>query len=359
MRIVLDNIIFSLQRAGGISGAWAALIEALLKRPGLSLTFVERDDARHNIFRAALDIPASMILKARHLPLTADRYMPVRLGEDAPFLFHSSYYRTCTNPNALNVITLHDFIYEEAHAHSSLAVMVHSAQKNHALRNAAAIACISGTTKTKLLQRIKGLEHNAIIKVISNPTVCCRGTKPDAGPSGSYILYVGGRGSYKNFHIAAHAAALQGMPLVVAGAPLSRSETAYMDSLGLCYTEVVYPDNARLCQLYCGAFCLLYPSSFEGFGIPIIEAQSCGCPVIIGDSDACREVGRDSVLRADSLSAESLAACIARLRDDNVRHALIDKGLKNARRFNNNDIVNAYVSLYTEVQAKAEARRLG
>lgn len=162
MRIVLDNIIFSLQKAGGISGAWAILVRELLKRAGLDIRFLEREDARGNIFRSGLHIPSSHIIPAKRLPLALDRYMPVRLRGDAPFIFHSSYYRTCTSPLARNVVTLHDFIYEEAGVHPPLARLVHSRQKNSALRHARAIVAVSHTTGNKLQERFPGMQATVI-----------------------------------------------------------------------------------------------------------------------------------------------------------------------------------------------------
>lgn len=349
MRIILDNIIFSLQKTGGISGAWAILIKELLKTDSDNILFVEREDACENIFRTDLNIPSDRIIKRKRLPLNADRYMPVRLeGEDAPFIFHSSYYRTCSSPKALNVITLHDFIYEQARTHSFLATAVHSFQKKKALRRAAAIACVSNDTLSQLKQRMPDLSDKVMTTVIPNPPVCMPAKQEILNPNtdNKFLLYVGGRESYKNFMQAAKAAETTHFPLIIAGAPLTVKEQAILNKEcpSLKYRVDEFPTPEHLSHLYATAFCLLYPSSHEGFGIPIVEAQAHGCPVIIGPCAACKEVGGDAVLSANS--SHTIADNIVLLNDRRHRYALIERGRKNITRFQPALIANQYRSLY-------------
>lgn len=350
MRIVLDNIIFSLQKAGGISGAWAILVRELLKRPGLDIRFLEREDARYNIFRSGLHIPSSRIIPSKRLPLALDRYMPVRLRGDAPFIFHSSYYRTCTSPLSRNVVTLHDFIYEEAGVHPPLARLVHSRQKNSALRHARAIVAVSQTTRIKLLERYPAVHAT----VIPNPAVCtpATGARDMMRKNDGYVLFVGGRDTYKNFAAALRAAAGAGFAMRIAGAPLTASEKSLIDTLPerADIQAISFPDRETLSALYAGALCLLYPSKHEGFGIPVIEAQAHGCPVIIGPCAACMETAGEAAIVTGDFTEESLKRALKHLAADRrLQHALAIKGQENTHRFEPSGLTTAHLKLYKEL----------
>ncbi|MCM1320297.1 MAG: glycosyltransferase family 4 protein [Muribaculaceae bacterium] len=344
MKIILDNIIFSLQKAGGISGIWSKLIEELLTHPELNLHFLERSDAATNIFRKQLDIPDAQIIRYENLPRKFDRYMPVKIGEETPYIFHSPYYRFSVDKHARNVLTVHDFTYEEAKVHSLHARAIHTWQKSRAIKHADAICCVSKATHSKLLKRYSHLKADT--RVIYNPIVCdAPARKTDVIP---FLLYVGDRTPYKNFIMAAEAAGKSGMPLIIAGAPLTHDEKGSMTHFRLFYEERKYPDAKKLANLYSNAFALLYPSKNEGFGIPIIEAQSYGCPVIINSCDACQEVGADAVVTVQDADVKSLTAAINGLHDTKLRNTLIAKGFENIKRFNIRDIANQYISLYRQ-----------
>lgn len=290
--VVLDNIIFSLQRAGGISGAWSELIFGLLRTEIASeLRFVEREDARANIFRRRLNIPDDQIIRPIHRPLIIDRYMPVSLPKtlaQAPFIFHSSYYRYCPSPRARCVVTLHDFIYEKTHFRPYLATTVHTRQKRTALRHAAAIINVSQATRTDLAERYPDFAGKCVVIPHAPLTPPYTGALPR---STDRVLYVGGRQTYKNFHCAAHAVSLlPDIRLIIAGPALTPGERKELDHIIPGQYEVVEnPSSEKLAELYATSACLLYPSEAEGFGLPILEARAAGCPVVISRDAACRE----------------------------------------------------------------------
>lgn len=94
-------------------------------------------------------------------------------------------------------------------------------------------------------------------------------------------------------------------------------------------------DDQRLVELYSNAFALLFPSFYEGFGLPIVEAQACGCPVICSDASSLPEVARDSALYGNPDKVEDFEHAIIKLyNDDTLRNQLIEKGYENIKRFN-------------------------
>jgi glycosyltransferase involved in cell wall biosynthesis len=108
--------------------------------------------------------------------------------------------------------------------------------------------------------------------------------------------------------------------------------------------------NESLVALYSGALVFLFPSRFEGFGWPIIEAQSCGCPVICSNRGPLPEVAGGSAWLRDIEDEDGFAADIVRLYiDEKLRNELIERGFQNVSRYNPETMIARYLSLYERV----------
>jgi glycosyltransferase involved in cell wall biosynthesis len=95
-----------------------------------------------------------------------------------------------------------------------------------------------------------------------------------------------------------------------------------------------YVSDDKLVELYRKATCLVYPSLYEGFGLPILEAMSLGCPVITSSSSSMPEVGRDAVLYVDPKNVEELSTTMIRIIEStDLQKDLIKKGIEQAKRF--------------------------
>ena len=101
MKCILDNIIFSLQRAGGASVVWQEHINRLLLEENIDLRFIEYSNANTNIFRKKLEISTDKILKQGAAFLFLKRYIDLYGSGEERYIFHSSHYRLDTNHNAL------------------------------------------------------------------------------------------------------------------------------------------------------------------------------------------------------------------------------------------------------------------
>lgn len=345
MKVVFDNMIYSLQRAGGISGVWTELISRLMAHPGIDAMFVEHPSARRNIFRSRLSIPPERIIPERRLPAAVGRWLAPDLPESRePFIFHSPYYRTASpESGALNVITVHDFIYETQRVGSPLARKLHSRLMHRALGRSAAVACVSRATADDLA----ALYGNAVIPaVIPNAPVCTPG-QPPCTARGRKLLYVGSRAPYKRFGLAVEAAAMLGRTLVVAGAPLSFAERRMTARLGVRVEPAVYPSGDILASLYSAAAALIYPSAAEGFGIPVVEAQAWGCPVVAVDAPWLRSVAAPgSVMAVCRPVARAIAGAVTSLGDTALRTALVEAGHKNAARYSWRRAADDYFNIY-------------
>lgn len=151
MNIVFDNIVYSLQRSGGISVVWQELTSRFLKNQEDDLLFLEHESDNLNIFRRLLDIPKPNLKILKPLCFVLARYCNPTLRISEPFIFHSSYFRYCRNKYARNVTTVHDFTYEYFYKHKRRGWFLHVWQRNRAIRHSDAVVCISENTKKDLL----------------------------------------------------------------------------------------------------------------------------------------------------------------------------------------------------------------
>lgn len=111
-----------------------------------------------------------------------------------------------------------------------------------------------------------------------------------------------------------------------------------------------YLDDEELAAMYNLADAYLYPSLYEGFGLPILEAQACGCPVVTSSAASCPEVAGEGALIVDPYRVEEIAGSMLRLaRDGNLRKRLVRKGLENCRRFSWRKAAAELIRLFEEL----------
>ncbi|MDT5061928.1 MAG: hypothetical protein QOH63_2387 [Acidobacteriota bacterium] len=110
-----------------------------------------------------------------------------------------------------------------------------------------------------------------------------------------------------------------------------------------------YVSESDLPALYTGALCFVYPSYFEGFGLPPLEAMQCGAPVIAGNKTSLPEVVGDAGLLVDPFDEDALAQALARLIDDSdLRARLRLKGLERARNFSWRETARSTIKAYEQ-----------
>jgi glycosyltransferase involved in cell wall biosynthesis len=136
--------------------------------------------------------------------------------------------------------------------------------------------------------------------------------------------------------------------LVLAGEPLSDALRSLGRDLGVLDRVVEVPEATSEVReaLYNRATALLFPSRFEGFGWPIIEAQACGCPVICGDGAPVPEVAGDAGLIHPIEDEAAFAAEVIRLADPDERARWGAKSLCNAERFSTEGMIAEYIAVY-------------
>jgi glycosyltransferase involved in cell wall biosynthesis len=237
------------------------------------------------------------------------------------------------------VVTVHDLSFErEPAAMGRVDRAIFRAVVPRAVRRAARVLTVSERTKRDLVD----LYGVAAEKVVVTPNGVDPAFAPGGDGSGGYALLVGAIQERKNPLAAAEAARQAGLPLLVAGPAKDPVLAHELERRGA--TLRGYVAKEELAELYRDAACLLFPSRYEGFGLPVLEAMASGTPVVATDDPAVREVAGDAaVLVAEERLAEGIAQALAE------RARLVSAGLERASRFSWAETAQRTLGVYQEV----------
>lgn len=351
-KLILDNIIFSLQYGGGASVVWSEHISRLLKDNRFDVSFLEFEN--NNIFRKELPIPKNIISIDSNKWLKLLRYFDVNSNRTAPYVFHSSHYRIDKCKYARNVTTVHDFVYE--YYVKGFKRWIHSAQKWNSIRKADKIICISESTKRDLLHFLPDIKEDRIEVVYNGVDDCYHPILSEQDyklvipfSTGEYILYVGCRHtSYKNFRLVVDVCKTIKKPLIIVGGePVTDKEASWLrEQLGNSFHIMRGISNVALNELYNRAFVVLYPSFYEGFGIPVVESQRAGTPVICFKRSSIPEVAGDTILCMSEYTVDAVIDIIYYLEKEEYRRKEIEHGLHNSQRFSWNRTYQQTTDIY-------------
>jgi len=337
--LLYDGIVFSLQRTGGIS---VLFLEILSRLPAGSFALSGSQ---------AGPPPALRGVPYTHLaPRRFERYRPARVrhGYD---VFHSTYYRLPDRAGGKIVTTVYDYVYERFAGWARRSV--HSWQKRKAVAGSDLIICISESTRRDLIE-FSGA--SAAERAIVIPCGVSDAFHPIPGTTTRpQVLFVGARGGYKNF--AAVVDAVGGLPdlelVCVGGGPFTRAETAMLERrVPRRYRAAGYVGTAELNAEYNRSLCLAYPSRYEGFGIPILEAMRAGCPVIAVNRSSIPEVAGDAAELLESGHPDEIRSAVGRLMTSSRREDLVRRGRAQAARFSWDATVTRTVAAYEELSGR-------
>jgi glycosyltransferase involved in cell wall biosynthesis len=231
-------------------------------------------------------------------------------------IFHPTYY----DPYFVEyldgspfVLTVYDMIHERyAGQYSSRDKTAE--HKKYLLPKADRIIAISENTKKDILYYYPEIQESKITMThLASSIVKEEAQKPRAAVPSRYILFVGGRGRYKNFQILINSARDilakdKDLHVVCAGSePFKPSESQMFTGLGIQKQVHHIPvEDSSLIWLYCNALVFVFPSLYEGFGIPVLEAFACGCPVICSNISSLPEVADNAAEYIDPQSESSV-----------------------------------------------------
>src|SRR5260370_25109365 len=181
---------------------------------------------------------------------------------------------------------------------------------------------------------------------------------PGFGQEIPFVLHVGSNLRRKNRHgvlrIFARCKEKWNARLVFVGDALTPKLLSLAERLGISDRVTQVPDASGelLEALYNRALALLYPSRFEGFGWPVIEAQACGCPVVCSNAGPLPEAAGDAGVFHDPDDEAGFAADLLRLRDPAQRAIWSEKSLRNAERFSTSGMIAGYIDIYRSLGAQ-------
>jgi glycosyltransferase involved in cell wall biosynthesis len=232
-----------------------------------------------------------------------------------------------------------------------------SEMKRKAILSAQSILCISENTKKDLLEVYPVPEEKVSVTHLASEINASLSHGSELVPSRPYYLYVGGRFGYKNFDglLAAFAKAVSVRPeivLCVVGSPFNETEEKLIADLKLTdhIEHYRHASDGHLSKLYRCSVAFVYPSLYEGFGIPPLEAMSCGTAVVASNCSSIPEVVGDAGLLFDPKSTTDLADILLLLLDNSVeRDRLIDKGYERAKTFSWDKTAAQTINVYRSV----------
>ena len=363
MKVVFDQGIFQTQRYGGISRYFHELIAQL----------VQLDDVEASLFlgfhvngygtadlpglRARIGLPRPSWPGAAHvLPPIADLWFDRAIDLRRMDVLHRTYYdaRDLARGRCATVLTVHDMIHE-LHPRDDRQRAWMEARKRPAVAAADAVIAISESTRRDLV-RLHGTPEEKVNVIHLASSLVGEGA-PESLLDRPYLLFVGGRGGYKNFELLART--LAGRPdwrreldlACFGGGPLTSGEQDLLARLGLVDRVHLFEGaDATLETLYRHAAMLVYPSRYEGFGLPPLEAMQLGCPVVVAGASSLPEVVGEAGELVEPDSQDDLEAAIARVLGDTAhRRGLVRLGREQATRFSWERCARETLDVYRKV----------
>jgi glycosyltransferase involved in cell wall biosynthesis len=362
MKVTFDDQIFSTQRRGGISRYFIQLIDCFLTNPDYQVEVFA--DWTYTVNEFALE---------RHMGRALPTWAPgSKLGDYAngrlalvlnglratgkpSDLRHVTYYR----PGRIHrgsptpyVVTVYDMIPELLPQYFRRG-NPHLAKRRY-VESAAAVICISESTKRDLVTLWGEQFADAVVVPLAVDYRFWAGAAPNTRLPDEYVLFVGARAGYKDFETVVRAFAYLAaehprLELVAAGGgDLSARERRLLVEAGILNRVRQLPmDDRELASTYAGAQCFVFPSRYEGFGLPTLEAMAAGTPAVLASSSSHPEVGGDAAVYFTPGDAAELASAIhGVINDPSRRSELIERGRARARGFSWTSVATGTAAVY-------------
>lgn len=248
------------------------------------------------------------------------------------------------------LLTIHDLGFYENPVHNKLKKAIYKMfWLTLPLRYSTMVTVVSEFTKSKLIQHFG--YPAARIRVIPNPVKPVFTYQPKEAPTGRPNVLMLGTGKHKNLDNLILAAKDGGMHLDIIGWP-APDELEKLKEYNISHTLYSGLTDQQVKERYEACDILFIASHYEGFGMPIIEAQAVGRPVVTSNIGAMREVGEGSAMLVDPNSPQQIREAILTIAGDPVMYGdMVAKGQKNAARFAHETISKQYLDVYLELSA--------
>jgi glycosyltransferase involved in cell wall biosynthesis len=371
MRILFDHQVFSWQSYGGVSRYFVEQMRGLMAQ-GHEARLPDGFYAENVYLRQMPGFQrkslTSFAFKGKKMlqNLLGRRASRRAVRDDHPDVFHPTYFDPYFLPTVQQqktpfVLTVHDMIHEiYGHGSQNLFSLDRNVVKNKRLlaEKADAVIAVSENTRRDLLRFCPDIDASKVF-VAHHGNALLRPPGATHAVQGNYLLFVGQRKAYKNFlWMAAELAGLlhseKDLQLwCVGGSDFDANENEQLARLGIA-SKVLYKkvgSDDALADIYAGARCFIFPSQYEGFGIPVLEAFGCGCPAVLNRCSSLPEVGGDAAIYFDEKAPGSLETAVRNvLYDTALRKEVIQRGYERAAAFTWEKSVARHLEVYQSLQ---------
>jgi glycosyltransferase involved in cell wall biosynthesis len=322
VRVIYDSTLFLHENVGGIARYFIELanrIGGMRDAPTVTIlagangSQVSRADFHHARFKG-VRMPSFRGSWRLYKALNDLMLQMTLAGSSEPTILHETYYGAppLVTKRSKRVITVYDMIWEEEEFTGSENWV--SRAKRISAERADGILFISESTKTAFHRHYPQRCAEAVVH-LGCELRTTRGRNQPGFPW-PFILYVGRRELYKNWSRFVAAAGRKQLwrthGLVHVGKPMTASDLKVLQAAGIPSDRVVTLrcDDDELADLYTSADCFVFPTLVEGFGIPLLEAARCSCPIACSDIPVFREILPNGAQYFDPYSADEIAAAI-------------------------------------------------
>lgn len=369
IKVLLDHQIFSLQRYGGISRKFVELYKRKKLMEGIEINLPIISSSNEYLIRegeeSTFKISLPSFLQKRFYLLFNNAYVIYKMIFNDYHIFQSTYYLPYFLPYLRGkpfVITIYDMIHEKFPGHFG-ANNVTIRRKKKLIKKADSIVAISENTKRDIVNFYNISEEKVKVIHLATGIKLKKLENPPLLPK-KYILFVGRRGAYKNYEFLLKAITQillsdENLCLLSAGGgKFSKEEEDLIKALGVVdkVKQFSFKTDRELAYIYNQALFFVFPSIYEGFGIPILEAFACNCPVACSDRSSFPEVAGNAALFFNPEDAESIRNCVTKLLNNSkLRKTLIIKGRERGSEFSWEKSAIEYAKVYREIY---ESRKL-
>lgn len=368
MKIAFDHQIFGWQQYGGISRYIYELASEITNSGTHDLSIVSPFYLNQYLKQAPRHLKV-LGLPIKYIPRTGRIIRAINfiaawsiLRFLRPDIVHETYFSSAriAPKKSKVVLTVYDMIHERF-SESFSKVDTRSREKASAVARADHVICISEQTKHDLIE-ILGVDASkiSVVHLGFALTFQDESTAVTIEPARPFLLYVGSRGGYKNFEGLLKAYATSAMLtndfdlICFGGGAFTNKEKSLIQQLGISIDRVsqVSGDDTLLAAYYRAASVFVYPSLYEGFGIPPLEAMSFDCPVVCSNVSSIPEVVGNAGEMFDPENPDSISAAIERvITNPQLRENLIKFGRKRIKLFSWQRCAQETLDVYRKVLA--------
>lgn len=375
IKILFDHQIFDSQKVGGISRYHFEIISRLKKNSILPIKVsqneylknagfitLENDKYSFENFLPNLSFKGKVRLfnirnKVFRKKPISNKDEVIRILKEQNFdIFHPTYYDTYFLEYLGKkpfIITIHDMIYEK-YPELFFNFQKTIENKKELIKKASHIIAISQNTKSDIMQlynieesKISVIYHGSSLKEKSDSL------KNFKEIFGTYILYTGSRTIYKNFYFMINAISdyirINNINMVCTGGAFSKEETEIFSELGI-QGQIFhfFATENELYNLYHDAAAFIFPSYYEGFGIPILESFEAGCPLVCSNTSCFPEIAQDAAYYFNPKSKQEILQAIDKALTS-TSTCKISKGFQILNQFTWEESAKKHFEVYTKI----------